>query len=64
MTTSPIYATINIVNEREVRVMLSWNEYCKIYHISKKDEREIKNLIRWKKRYLNYLKKEKNRVDK
>ena len=53
-----------IVSEREVRIMLGWNEYCKLYHISKKDKREIENLLRWRKRYLNYLKKEKeNRVD-
>ena len=42
-------------------LMLSLNEYCKIHHISKKDKREIENLIHWKKRYLNYLKKEKEK---
>lgn len=41
--------------------MIGWNEYCKIHHISKKDKREIENLIRWKKNYLNYLKKEKEK---
>ena len=50
---------MTIVNEREVRIMLGWNEYCKIHHISKKDKREIENLIRWRKNYLNYLKKKK-----
>ena len=45
--------------------MLGWNEYCKIHHISKKDKRKIENLIRWRKNYLNYLKKEKEKkVDK
>ena len=50
-----------IVNKREVRIVLGWNEYCKIHHISKKDKREIENLIQWRKNYLNYLKKEKEK---
>ena len=41
--------------------MLGWNEYCQIHNISKKDKREIVNLIRWRKNYLNYLKKEKEK---
>ena len=43
--------------------MLSWNEYCEIHHISKKDKKEIENLIQWRKNYLSYLKKEKKVVD-
>ena len=39
--------------------MLSWNKYCEIHHISKKDKKEIENLIQWRKNYLSYLKKEK-----
>lgn len=50
-----------IINKREVMLVLGWNEYCKIHHISKKDKREIENLIRWRKNYLNYLKKEKEK---
>ena len=44
--------------------MLSWNEYCEIHHISKKDKKEIENLIQWRKNYLSYLKKRKKVVDK
>ena len=44
--------------------MLSWNEYCEIHHISKKDKKEIENLIQWRKNYLSYLKKIKKVVDK
>ena len=44
--------------------MLSWNEYCEIHHISKKDKKEIENLIQWRKNYLSYLKKIKKSVDK
>ena len=39
--------------------MLSWNEYSEINHISKKDKKEIENLIKWRKNYLSYLKKNK-----
>ena len=44
--------------------MLSWNEYCEIHHISKKDKKEIENLIQWRKNYLSYLKKIKKVLDK
>ena len=61
MTISQLYGIMIIVNKREVRIVLGWNEYCKIHHISKKDKREIENLIQWRKNYLNYLKKEKEK---
>lgn len=43
--------------------MMTWDEYCEVYNITKKDKKEIENLIMFRKRYLKYLKKQEKEVN-